>query len=54
MEKRIKEVTEALLYLELQRTQAKATLMDREAIWSNIRVFHRYLEKLEAATNKYE
>ena len=54
MEKRIKEEAVALLYLEFQRTQAKATLMDGEAIRSDIRVFRRYLEKLEAATNKYE
>ena len=54
MEKRIKEEAEALLHLELQRTQAKATLMDGETIRSDIRVFRRYLEKLEAATNKYE
>ena len=54
MEKRIKEEAEALLHLELQRIQAEATLMDGERIRSNIRIFCRYLEKLEAATKKYE
>ena len=54
MEKIIKEGAKALLHLELQRIQAEATLMDGETIWSNIRVFCRYLEKLEAATNKYK
>ena len=43
-----------LLHLELQRIQAEATLMDGETIRSDIRVFRRYLEKLEAATNKYK
>ena len=54
MEKKIKEEAEALLYLELQRSQAKATLVDKERIRSDIRIFYRYLEKLEAATNKYK
>ena len=54
MEKRIKEEADALLHLELQRIQAEATLMDGERIRSDIRIFRRYLEKLEAATNKYE
>ena len=52
MEKSIKEEAEALLHLELQRVQAEATLMEIEKIRSNIRIFRRYLEKLEAATNK--
>ena len=52
MGKRIKEEEDALLHLELQRIQAEATLMDRERIRSDIQIFHRYLEKLEAATNK--
>ena len=54
MEKRVKEEAEALLYLELQRIQAEATLMDEERIRSDVRISCRYLEKLEAATNKYE
>ena len=28
--------------------------MEEERIWSHVQIFHRYLEKLEAATNKYE
>ena len=54
MEKRIKEEAEALLYLELQRSQAEATLMDKQRIQSDTQISHRYLEKLEAAANKYE
>ena len=54
MEKRIKEEAEALLHFYLQRTQAKTTLMDGETIWSDIWVFCRHLEKLKAATNKYD
>ena len=54
MEKRIKEEADALLHLELQRIQAEATSMDRERFLSDIWIFHRYLQKLEAASNKHE
>ena len=54
MEKRVKEEAETFLYLELQRSQAEAILLDEQRLWSNIRVSNIYLEKLEAAANKYE
>ena len=54
MEKRIKQEAEALRYLELQRSQAKDTLMDEQRIQSDIQIPRRYLEKLEAAADKYE
>ena len=42
MEKRIKQEADALLYLELQRSQAEDTLMDEQRIRSDIQITRRY------------